>query len=284
MRYCNTCGKPIEDGSQFCAHCGSKSIENATALPMQPQPVVPSPQPVAKPSSKKTVVVLSVLCGLLVVTLVVLFFVFIYPSMNKPSGSVDTSTVFPTRVTRITADLDGVLNTTESTTVTTTQTTVATTTTATAPKDLPPVQPHVKNYRVRLTQGVNVRTGAYAESEVIGSLQKDTVVSSTAIQSDWVYVHYGTLEGWVHLSGIVEVTNQLVTPNSNAYSVMQSGRVVTQDGDGVNLRYGPSTTYDIIQSVHERQILYVMYYQDDWYYVEYNGVLGWASSEFVALV
>lgn len=287
MKYCSSCGKVVEEGNLFCDHCGAKIVQDVTPPMVQPQPMTPPRESTAKASNKKTVVILSIVCGLLVVALVALFFVFIYPSLNKPNLSIDASMFLPNTPGYTTIDADELLNNlTEQSTTPTTQITTQTTTAPTtgAPKDLPPVQSHVKNYRVRLQQGVNVRTGAYAESEIIGSLQKDAVASSTAIQGDWVYLRYGTLEGWVHLSGIVEVTDQLVAPDADAITVMRNGRVITRDGDGVNLRYGPSTSYEIIDSVLERQVMYVMYSQNGWYYVEYNGVLGWASSEFVSLM
>lgn len=74
-----------------------------------------------------------------------------------------------------------------------------------------------------------------------------------------------------------------VAPNDYPLSG-RHGRVVTSDGDGVNMRLGPSTSYAVLTGLAESTLVDVLAEQDGWYYVEHLGDFGWVSGEFLQLL
>lgn len=71
--------------------------------------------------------------------------------------------------------------------------------------------------------------------------------------------------------------NVLVAPQSENLQEI----VTVEANGGLNLRYGPSKTYDRIVLIPNGAKIIRTAQQDGWSYVNYSGTKGWVSSEFV---
>lgn len=65
--FCYHCGKPVPDGSAFCAHCGNAIVSSTTPPPVPPVYVQPSPD--KKPSKKWLI---AVVAGIAVIAIVLM--------------------------------------------------------------------------------------------------------------------------------------------------------------------------------------------------------------------
>ena len=71
----------------------------------------------------------------------------------------------------------------------------------------------------------------------------------------------------------------LVLPTNNSYYGCY--QVITQSGDGLVLRYGPSTSYNKILTVPYGTYLDVYGWSGEWAYVSYGGKNGWVNSNYL---
>ena len=63
--------------------------------------------------------------------------------------------------------------------------------------------------------------------------------------------------------------------------------IVNTNNDNLNIRSGPSTDYEIIGKAPKDAIVTIMGYMDaidDWLLIDYDGTVGWVSSEYLALL
>lgn len=63
--------------------------------------------------------------------------------------------------------------------------------------------------------------------------------------------------------------------------------IVNTNNDNLNIRSGPSTDYEIIGKAPKDAIVRIMGYMDaidDWLLIDYDGTVGWVSSEYLALL
>lgn len=74
----------------------------------------------------------------------------------------------------------------------------------------------------------------------------------------------------------------LQTPSSALYS---EARYKVVSSDGINLRYGPSTAYEVVRPVPNNQVVTVYAIEDCWMYCRLNdGTYGWASGAYLVEV
>lgn len=71
----------------------------------------------------------------------------------------------------------------------------------------------------------------------------------------------------------------LVLPNNNSY--YGDYQVITNSGDGLVLRYGPSTSYYKITTVPYGTYLSVYGWSGEWAYVSYGGSNGWVNANYL---
>ena len=88
---CHRCGKPLEDGSQFCEECGAP-VEFPQQPPI-PGQVVPEKAPAQDNTMKKIVLVLGAVCVALVVAVVLLLVFRMRNNAGKSGESAAVQTV-----------------------------------------------------------------------------------------------------------------------------------------------------------------------------------------------
>ena len=129
---------------------------------------------------------------------------------------------------------------------------------------------------------LSIRTGPSTNYQIIGSMNngaKCTVYPNKTING-WYYVNYNGI--WGYASG-----RQINLNSSNSASVnTRSGIVnIPSSWDDLSIRTGPSTNYQIVGGMPQgaRCTVYPDKAQNGWYYVEYNGVQGYAAGNRINL-
>lgn len=117
---------------------------------------------------------------------------------------------------------------------------------------------------------VNIRSAANTNSEVIGSLYKDTVVNVLEEQAGWSKVTYANVTGWVSQSYLE------AAGSSAANSGLVTGKVV-------NVRSAPNTSSEVVGSLDKDTRVNVLEEGDGWAKVSHGQLTGWVSLSYVEL-
>jgi len=260
--FCKRCGEPITEDMKFCAKCG-QAVDKAA--------VIPEKEPAAGTNKKLWIVLLCVVAAVVLVAAGAAGAILLLPPQTEPAPDGEESA--PTTVT--TAAQTTV---TEATTTTAAPTTVATTT---APTE-PPVQSISARYRIISKGGVDFHQLPSADSPVMGGMAQGYIVSSDRQSGSWVYVYSDNMDGlgWAHLNDLRNLNDE---PGVTGYTGLSGSTLVvrTNDGNGVNMRTGPSTDYPIIVSLKERSQVTLCDRQGDWYYVYSYGLYGWVKGQYL---
>ena len=116
---------------------------------------------------------------------------------------------------------------------------------------------------------LNLRSGAGTKYKVLGSLPRGTAFTVSSSKGNWykIKVLRTGKVGWV---------------SKNYTSKIAYARVTTKN-QGLNVRTGPGTGYTLINSMPKGAInVQVKYIHDNWAYVKYNKLEGWASRTYLA--
>ncbi len=131
---------------------------------------------------------------------------------------------------------------------------------------------------------LSIRTGPSTSYDIIGSMNqgaKCTVYPNKTVNG-WYYINYSGI--WGYASG-----NQINLNTSSSNTQTQNTRVgivnIPSSWDNLSIRSGPSTNYQIVGSMNKgaRCTVYPDEASNGWYYVEYNGVRGYASGKQISL-
>lgn len=136
--------------------------------------------------------------------------------------------------------------------------------------------------QVITTDGVNVRMGDYVEATRIGGLELNTIVDRIlTTENGWDLVRYNGNLGFV--SG--DYTQELAGPSNNplySYEQMSTEGITL---DGVNLRSGPSTDYDLELTIPKDSYVDVLGKSNNgWYLITYNEKVGFIRGDFLKLL
>ncbi len=165
-------------------------------------------------------------------------------------------------------------------------------------------QPSGANYRITMSDGLNLRTEPSLNSEIILEIPYDDVVQFIRYngRATWAYVAYGQYYGWVstpYLAAtnrsapsyvdIYKETTEKQTTTTEEFKPEEldpnttfDACVVTMD-EGLNLRTGPSTDDEVIVTMSCGEYAVVTDYDStgEWAYVYYQNYSGWASVKYL---
>lgn len=140
---------------------------------------------------------------------------------------------------------------------------------------------------------VNIRTGPDTSYDIMDKGYNGEVyhVIAEYVRGSWVQIEFDGRIGWVALSQ-VERTSAPAASTPKPQSVYSGGKacdysvVVNAPDGGVNLRFGPSTDYDIrISMIPNGTLLHVRAEEGRWGRTTHNGTDGWIAlsqtSEYV---
>ncbi|WP_455920562.1 SH3 domain-containing protein [Priestia megaterium] len=126
-------------------------------------------------------------------------------------------------------------------------------------------------YKVTASK-LNVRSGAGTTYGIIGSVVKGQALSVMSKSGSWYKINYNGRMGYVS-SDYVQASGTTTPPTeSTTYTVTASM---------LNVRSGAGTNYASIGSVTKGQKLSVVSKSGSWYKINYNGRMGYVSSDYV---
>ena len=150
--------------------------------------------------------------------------------------------------------------------------------------------------------GVNVRLLPALGAEVLGNVNARTTFEALARSPDteWVLVLFNGEQGWVGTVVLTVLSGDLnalpvADPRTIPYggwdspragtSTASSGIQGTLEDNGVRLRFGPSRAYPILANVPRRTVFPLLgrTFNNTWYQVNYEGLLGWVSAPEVTV-
>jgi N-acetylmuramoyl-L-alanine amidase len=114
------------------------------------------------------------------------------------------------------------------------------------------------------------------------------------IEDDWAYTTVDGLSGWCSAKLLTENKDEIRQTETKPKSEADKGRLVepairivsgyhgtVNSEDGLNLRCGPGTDYDILLVVPYKTEVVEEGWENGWIYVSCDGQYGWINSEYV---
>lgn len=123
---------------------------------------------------------------------------------------------------------------------------------------------------------LSIRTGPSTDYRIIGSMNHTDkcLVYTSKTQNGWYYINYNGITGYA-------AGNYIYLPSETRTGIIN----IPSSWDNLSIRTGPSTNYQIIGSMNngERCSVFTDKAKNGWYYVEYNGVYGYAAGNRIDL-
>lgn len=123
-------------------------------------------------------------------------------------------------------------------------------------------------------ENLSIRTGPSTSYELIGSMNHTAkcTVYTDKTQNGWYYVEYNGIKGYA-------AGNYIYLPSETKIGTVN----IPSSWDNLSIRTGPSTSYKIIGSMNhgEKCTVFTDKTKNGWYYVEYNGIYGYASGNCI---
>ena len=255
---CKYCGAVIPDNAVFCSSCGHRLVPD--------EPAEYEPEHEENPGSEqKRKIFVPIIAALLVLALAAGIFSILKVKQNK-----DTKVPTPTeKVEDTTEDATGNATVVDKT--------------AEFPKAM----------YINTEDGLILRSGPGTDKEIVYLLSYGEEIQVEKIENGWAYTKVGDNEGWCSAEYLTENKadikekektsdskdhSTLVKPSNNAEGGYH-GYVTAEDG--VNVRCGPGTDYDIIDGLAYNTDVTERGWEEGWVYIEYgNGKFGWMSAEY----
>lgn len=141
-----------------------------------------------------------------------------------------------------------------------------------------PIGKIIENATVNET--VNVYLDPDESSSIVGTVNKDTVVTMHNYPDNWTRIKVGSLSGWVR-------SNYITVPDDTDTTTL--GTVIGKNGtvnvDSLNVRESASTSATIIQTFTLDTEVKILAVSEDknWYQVQWRNVLGWVSAQYITV-
>ena len=124
----------------------------------------------------------------------------------------------------------------------------------------------------------NVYDEADENSEVVGTMDKFTVITAHKYPEGWTRVTNGTVSGWMRTENInFPSGGTLETGNNDT----KTGKVTAEPY--LNMRASASTSAQIITTIPKGATITIKDSIEGWYKVTYASATGWVSSKYVTL-
>lgn len=124
----------------------------------------------------------------------------------------------------------------------------------------------------------NVYDEADENSEIVGTMDKFTVITAHKYPEGWTRVTNGTISGWMRTENInFPSGGTLETGNNDT----KTGKVTAEPY--LNMRASASTSAQIITTIPKGATITIKDSIEGWYKVTYASATGWVSSKYVTL-
>ncbi|SFF99373.1 N-acetylmuramoyl-L-alanine amidase [Desulfotomaculum arcticum] len=120
---------------------------------------------------------------------------------------------------------------------------------------------------------VNVRSGPDTVSAIVAKVNKNEQYNVVDKRGDWFKINANGADGWI--AGWL-VKAESVPDEAVSHAVVKT--------DGLNVRSGPGTTYNVVNQIKAGSVLEVISNSNDWYKVKLpDGNTGWVAGWLVTI-
>ena len=141
--------------------------------------------------------------------------------------------------------------------------------------------------------GLILRKEPGTDKEEIGGMGYGEEIRVEKVENGWAYTTFDGKSGWCSADYLTVDKNEIKPKDTSSDN--EKNRIVApankaeggdhykiNSEDGVNMRYGPGTDYDVIETIPDKAEVIEAGWEGDWTYIEYNGKNGWVKSEFIS--
>lgn len=146
-----------------------------------------------------------------------------------------------------------------------------------------PVKPPVENSETGIVlipdsfENLSIRSGPSTNYEILGHMDHTNkcTVFPDKTKNGWYYIKFGNIDGYA-------AGNYIYLKSETRTGIIN----IPSSWENLSIRTGPSTNYRIIGSMNQGATctVYPDKASNGWYYVEYNGVFGYASGKQINLL
>ena len=149
-----------------------------------------------------------------------------------------------------------------------------------------------------VTDGLNIRADHSANSKILGSIPANAKFKVTKADGKWAHVEYNGISGCVSMEYIQKVATQTTAPQTTtakattttksagcSCSASYAGTYTTKGvTDGLNIRADHSASSKLLGTIPANAKFKVTKADGKWAHVEYNGISGCVSMEYIQKV
>ena len=138
------------------------------------------------------------------------------------------------------------------------------------------------NYTIKEvnTDGLNVRTGPSTSYATIGKLNKGTRVEVISESAGWSKINYNNKTAYVSSGYLKAVSTS--TPDTKPEDTTQQYKEIKEvNTDGLNVRKGPSTSYESIGKIDKGTSVEVISESDGWSKINYKNTTAYVATRYL---
>ena len=143
---------------------------------------------------------------------------------------------------------------------------------------------------IKVSDSLNVRSGAGTSYSVVGSLKNGTSVEIVETSGNWYKIKYGNDYGYVSKDYVTlnSSSNSNTGNTSNSGSTNNTPATSTTKGtvkvsDSLNVRGGAGTSYSVIGSLKNGTSVEIVETSGNWYKIKYGNGYGYVSKDYITL-
>ena len=152
----------------------------------------------------------------------------------------------------------------------------------------------VQTGTVKVSNSLNVRSGAGTNYSVLGSLSNGAKVEIVGTSGSWYKIKYGSGYGYVSKDYVtVSSSSNNSSSNSGSSNSGSSNNTITTPStsttgtikvnDTLNVRSGAGTSYSVIGSLKNGATIEIVETVNSWYKIKFNNGYGYVSKDYVVL-
>ena len=138
------------------------------------------------------------------------------------------------------------------------------------------------NYTIKEvnTDGLNVRTGPSTSYATIGKLNKGTRVEVISESAGWSKINYNNKTAYVS-SGYLKAVSTSTPDTKPEDTTQQYKEIKVVNTDGLNVRKGPSTSYESIGKIDKGTRVEVISESDGWSKINYKNTTAYVATRYL---
>ena len=138
------------------------------------------------------------------------------------------------------------------------------------------------NYTIKEvnTDGLNVRTGPSTSYATIGKLNKGTRVEVISESAGWSKINYNNKTAYVS-SGYLKAVSTSTPDTKPEDTTQQYKEIKVVNTDGLNVRKGPSTSYESIGKIDKGTSVEVISDSDGWSNINYKNTTAYVATRYL---